>query len=668
MESTTEKRTAGNGKRDKLSFIWYNDDAIFKYTDEDFDALAKSYADAGITVVMTFSCTHFRYTFFDYWDVILKCLSRLVAACHKYGIKVVEHSSASLTSNPQSEKEREAFSASLKSGSCGDCWKGVYEAAFDDNKILNTGMPISSFRQIDGRTGKWTISNYHGYSFCYNNPYFRESYFKYLEEVYKTGVDGIMCDDLQYWAGGNSCACEHCRRLFKEETGFDLPDPGHWSEFFNNFDDPRYVAWKQFKTRSTERFQRDVNRHFTSLGYKLLRPNYISDCLTSNWSCYPFESCRDLWDFVFQENCNALVIAVSFYGFAMEAIQRYAMTARDGKISYSLFYPDRPDSYYLSWALASAWGQDLIATSHDTETVGWETPYRAFDDLHFDLRENPVKVPDFTFYHSLKTRDCTDSGARMGAFYASMQQAYIAGFGIDLVFDDDPYEIIADKKRLVLAYVAMVSDDELEKLRRYVENGGELIILGEFASVKDDGSKRDFAEVFKAFGSSFGRVTYLPDRKNLAGLFCLALNRGATPPDVGSYPFSREEVRKAGRLFEELCKEKNAYADAEDKDLVLGFFRIKDGYALNIVNVTGLIPEQGGAFSHETPCGNFVKGAEKLPAFSVYAKCESAKSVRLYSPEIADEGIEVPFTIENGYVKADIPAGVFAGYAVLKIS
>jgi len=663
-----ENAKAPAAAKDKLSFIWYNDDAIFRYTDEDFDALAKSYADSGITVVMTFSCTHFRYSFFDHWDVILKCLSRLCTACHKYGIKVVEHASSHLTFNPQNEADVEYIHASLKTRkSALSSWPGLLEAAYDDNKLFNTSHPVSSFRQIDGRTGKWTISNYHGYCFCFNNPYYRESYFKYLEEVYKTGIDGIMCDDVQYFAAGNSCACEHCRKLFKEETGYDLPYPDGWKDFFENFDDPRYVAWKAFKVRSTERFQRDVNAHFTSLGYKMLRPNYISGCLVTNWSCYPFESCRDLWDFVFQENCFSNVIRCSFYDFAMEAIQRYAMTARDGKTSYSLFYPDRRDTYYLSWALASAWGQGLIATAEGDHSVEWEAPFRAFDDRHADLRDCPAKIPDFTFYHSLKTRDRTAASERMRVFYTAMQQAYIAGFGIDLVFDDDPYELIKDKERLVLAGVAMVSDGELEKLRRYVEGGGQLILIGEFASLREDGSKRGFSEVTEKFGDLFSRVTYLPDRKDLSALYGCSINRVMTPHNKGKYPYSTPAAKNAGKLFGELCRRKNAYTTLEDMDILTGFFKVKNGYAVNLVNVTGLIPEQGGEYSHDDICESFTENAKKLPAFSVFAKCPGASSVTLYSPEMPEEGKDLPFTLEDGYVRADIPEGAFSGYAVIKI-
>ncbi|MBE6552239.1 MAG: hypothetical protein E7665_08910, partial [Ruminococcaceae bacterium] len=90
---------------ERLSFIWYNDNEIFDFTDKDFDDLARSYAQSGITIVITFSCTHFRYSFVPYWDKIFTCIKKLCDACHKYGIKVVEHSSCNLTHNPKNDDD-----------------------------------------------------------------------------------------------------------------------------------------------------------------------------------------------------------------------------------------------------------------------------------------------------------------------------------------------------------------------------------------------------------------------------------------------------------------------------------------------------------------------------------------------------------------------------------
>ena len=68
-----------------ITWFWYNDAVIFKFTQEDYDRKAKDLADRGITIVLTFSFTHFRLGFFPYWKEINESIRKIVLACHKYG-------------------------------------------------------------------------------------------------------------------------------------------------------------------------------------------------------------------------------------------------------------------------------------------------------------------------------------------------------------------------------------------------------------------------------------------------------------------------------------------------------------------------------------------------------------------------------------------------------
>ena len=82
---------------EKFTFFWYNQREIFEWSQSDFDHQAKQLAEAGITGVMTFSVTHFRWTYHKYKREILEALRKLTAACHKYNITVEEHHSCHLT-------------------------------------------------------------------------------------------------------------------------------------------------------------------------------------------------------------------------------------------------------------------------------------------------------------------------------------------------------------------------------------------------------------------------------------------------------------------------------------------------------------------------------------------------------------------------------------------
>ena len=321
-------------------WFWYNDEEIFKYTQEDFDEKAKELADSGITIILTFSLTHFRLSYYPYWEEINECLRKIVIACHKYGIRVVEHHSAHLThwllsDNGWEHLERNFFTYSRGNAKY-DNWKKIFPFLTYDYKI--NGKDIRTFVQIDGRNGTPVKNNYGTYSMCFNNPDYRKTYFEYLKGVVATGIDGIMNDDIQYFGEENACTCEHCRRLFREQTGYELPTPEGWGKFFKNFDDPAYLAWKQFKFSSTERMRRDLVALYESFGVDLLRPNYASDILKHTPSCSAtFNRCMDLWHFVFQENCFSAIIKQSYLDFMVEAIHRFSAGRRYGIPSMSMF-------------------------------------------------------------------------------------------------------------------------------------------------------------------------------------------------------------------------------------------------------------------------------------------------------------------------------------------
>ncbi|MBR2356555.1 MAG: hypothetical protein IKA65_00830 [Lentisphaeria bacterium] len=94
-----------NTEQDKFSVFWYNDEEINRWSEKDFEEKAASFAAAGINIVMTFSCTHFRWSYYTYRATINAALKRLVDACHKYNIRVVEHHSSHLTFVPLSRRD-----------------------------------------------------------------------------------------------------------------------------------------------------------------------------------------------------------------------------------------------------------------------------------------------------------------------------------------------------------------------------------------------------------------------------------------------------------------------------------------------------------------------------------------------------------------------------------
>ena len=664
-------------------WFWCHDDEVFFYSEEDFERRAKELADSGITVVMTFSLTHFRMGYYPYWKELNESLSKLVRACHKWGIRVVEHHSASLTSRILDEGGWEKLDGELIGRSKGvakyDNWKKIFPFLTYDYTIDD--VDIRTFMQIDGRTGEYARNRYGTFSACYNNPDYRKIYFDYMKSVVETGIDGIMNDDVQFFGDEHACTCEYCRKLFKEKTGYDLPTPENWSEFAGNYDNPAYIAWKKFKFDSTEQFYRDLGEFYRKLGVQLMRPNYSSCVLKQNPTCYPFDCCTDLWDFIFQENCNADIMKESYMDFMAEAVHRFAAGRERGVPTMSMFYPDRPDSVYFSWALARSWGQIYTGTATGVDITPMEFPYRKFEKKYLRFYTAPKKISDLAFYFSRKTRDFTANTFKrfMRHMIGSMQAAYVSGFRLDMVMEEDSLESLLRHKTIVLSYVAMLSESEIAKFTEYVRAGGKLIILGDFALYDENGRMRTEEETMNLFG-----VPLTVNQKVALGKGEIFLS-DFRPEEVEFQPTigckrgyklhlttytvpSKWEAQKAGtgKLLRTLLTRKTEIISENDR-LVVTTFDVEDARVMHIVNLADTISAERVQVSHDDLIPNFCEGAKKLGSITVKLKeipAFDVKSVYLLTPE-REEPITLTSYRKDGEWIIEVPEDTFAAYAMI---
>lgn len=95
-----------------------------------------------------------------------------------------------------------------------------------------------------------------GTTLCVNSGW-RDFAFAMIREVIKTGADGCFLDGPVVFPG--ACYCENCRRLFARETGrTKLPSFQDWS-------DPWFKYFLQFRSNSMIRFLRDAQRAVTAI-------------------------------------------------------------------------------------------------------------------------------------------------------------------------------------------------------------------------------------------------------------------------------------------------------------------------------------------------------------------------------------------------------------------
>lgn len=497
----------------RFAFFWYNDQEIFRDTDADLARKAEAFAEVGINHVITFSATHFRWSFRRHWDLLTDTLARVVAACHAAGIRVTEHHSSHLTHNPLDQAgERQVEQRLRKRGSSMASWPHLREDCAADPVI--DGVPLSSWRQIDGRTGQWARSaypgryDYQGWTFCFNNPHYRRAYLAYLETLYATGIDGIMTDDVEWFGAGHACACATCRALFREQTGHDLPEPGPaWERWHSDHGDPSYVAWLRFRTSSTTAFHQAVSDHYNGLGIRPLRPNYSERVLLRDPHGISLEDLPDL-DWIFKENDYSTIVRYSWCAWAIEAAHRFAVGRWRGIPPMSMFYPDRPDTVRFCWALAMSWGHLYLATPEGDSLEDAEKRLRRFEVAHPELLRRVQRVASVGFYDSRATRDLYEHAEErsIAGLVAWAEACYRRNVPFDL-FQPEELARLPRYRVVVLNEAVFLSDAELAALRAYVRAGGTLVWTGATGSRDEAGAGRGARTLGRLWGiDSFAAV------------------------------------------------------------------------------------------------------------------------------------------------------------------
>ncbi len=710
-------------------FGWYHYDgrAVFGYGETELDEAAKLYADNGVTAVILFGA-HFRFSFIAYWNAIEDFIARFTRSFHKYGIKVIEHHSTHLTYRPVDPETfwKENLSPGKQfytypdfRNQCESCLtpEGVHPDTFAQIDG-STGKPcLSSYIHTEGKDVHWIFKHYNGNAHCFNHPAFEEAYWGHVKRIIeKAHIDGIMNDDVQWFGGGNACTCAYCRAKFKAETGYNLPDTEHWGEFFEHYERPDYIAWKRFKKKQSGDFHFRMDERYKSIGFHPMRPAYCAEVLPFDTTCYGFEPAQKLWDFIFQECCG--IIKDSFVCFAGEAIHRFAMAKRNGKPPMALLYPQTAGSAYAAWALCRSWGQLYTGTSGDPNST-FDRPMRAFEKEHAQYFRNPVKKADCAFWFSPETRDYSDKDAPqkyMKPFMAYLEAAYVSGISCDMVFGTDDVATLSEFPVLILPYVYSISDSEAAKLRQYVQNGGRLIVLGEFAGRDENVREREIEEKTRLLGmrSTIRREDYTGQElicgtvfENAASKYvfesvcgtvlasgshgevlCVEEHIGKGTviyqvSDVSNHPiqpavWQQGEQTPCDRSFiPEMCAYDGAllklligtgFTSCSDENVLVSTFETPGGTVIHFVNTRGFIQDFDTTTSPFLPVPPFEPGAKKLGSIRAAVRfngreCTDAK---LFSPEFEEEKTAAVHC-DGDRLTIDIPADTFAGYLLAVI-
>lgn len=477
----------------QFGFFYYNDHEIFNASQKELEQRAQEYADTGINHVITFSVTHFRWSFQSNWEDIDSALKKIVNAFHKFSIKVTEHHSAnfifSLNNNEGLEHIKTRFTCRNSSITN---WSG-FNDDLNINRNAGNGITIKSLLQVEGETAMPIyLEGYGARLMCPNNPDFVKLYLEYLENhIYPTGIDGIMTDDIS-----NRCACHHCRKLFTKQTGFNLPECGSdWVEWEQNTNTPSYIAWLKFRLESCNNFDLAVKKHYESLGLRMRRPNYISTAVSFTYfhCLQDFDNLPAL-DWAFQENNFSDIIRYSWPEWLVEAGHRRMVAANRKIPAMSMFYPDREDTTRFGWALAMSWGEKYLATTHNASVNQnlFEKPLRKFEKQHSLILNKADSIATLAFYDSYDNRIIYNG-------YNSRSAPLLSGWIQACAHNNIPWKMINNAElnnlnsydAIVLPEVAYLKENEIIALLNFAKKGGNLIVIGDCGTMNSDGSKHN---------------------------------------------------------------------------------------------------------------------------------------------------------------------------------
>lgn len=473
----------------RFTFFWYNDQEIFHDTQADIDAKLARVAAQGITHVMTFSCTHFRWAFRPWWGKLNECLAKIVIAAHKHGVKVIEHHSSELCWYPNTPERLEKLRRKLADrASSLQSWPGIVDY------LLGEDSPALKWALIDEKTGLPHVTHYAATSRCFNQPEYVEEYLKYLEGVYATGVDGIMTDDVQYHC---HCVCPCCRNLFKERYGHELPSLETWDDWFGDMRDPSFVDWLRFRFESTHAFHVKVKEHYDGLGLLLLRPNYLSLALTRDWTAFSVDDVPQL-DWYFQECARSCVIRYAWLKSLAEQKHR-AMIAEKRKIPHGILnYAYDDDQLIFTWGAAMLAGGFYVNTPEGAANEVDETRIRRFEKNHSEQLFDADLLAAVGFIDSRENR-LFSPGYEMSRMEFWLESCIVHNVPCRLLDAADPASW-SQCRLLCVNEVRLLTDGQIADLRDFAERGGSIIISGIPGCQKEDGRERLRVECERLWG------------------------------------------------------------------------------------------------------------------------------------------------------------------------
>jgi hypothetical protein len=443
---------------------------------------AKKFNAAGINTVVIFGC-HFRWDYIYNWERFHYLLKCIVDACHEEGIKVFDHHSANLVHRAGNLAEYRNINT-----------KNRHHVPFFPSRefadsITFDGCKLNDFRMLSVQDGKpCYLNTYNAEIFCMNNPDFVAAYRSYLEQLLKTGVDGLMCDDVIYYPGWDACGCDCCRKKFKTRYGHDLPSTTN-GDFWGNYDSHAFKDWMYMRYHDPLDFL-NIVKEAVGKNFPLMSCCASSSLKTLDRSGMNAIIMSGALNNIMLEMCGEVIPGSSGYSEHIPDLALHKAIADKHRCSnIGLGYAHNPDSAFVIWALnklfaSSTWISTLTGRFGVPEEIRKTIPDEAdvigkaynFEKKHEYLfsGRSLAKLAVLFSLDNLIYNGCAQSD------YSQPWRKLTA----ELVRNNIQFDVVLDIPSadeypvLLLGNFDCISCEIQKQLRNYMKHGGIIIAAG----------------------------------------------------------------------------------------------------------------------------------------------------------------------------------------------
>ncbi|MEJ7767517.1 MAG: alpha-amylase family protein [Chitinophagaceae bacterium] len=360
------------------------------------------------------------------------------------------------------------------------------------------------------------------YESCYTGQHRNEYANEYVSYVLKNyAVDGIWHNSPGF---RGICYCERCQAAFRAKTGKSLPVAGSAPEAELD----QYVNWKR---EAADEYMIRIKKTVKSFGNDKV---YTAEVFSlyglgtdAEWGI-DLKNAKDHFD---------ILVSVAFltgqaadnyyydlnYGSTIIKFLKSMVPEREAVVMYGgngtshrLVIDPQIDLQVWLWQILSAGGRfwncyfsNVPTQTHDNRNAFNETAAYQFVKENEKILEQHVPVSNIGIYYSRPTRlsyhkksiEGDEFGADIRGFENVLMENHIPN---DFILDDQLSKERLDRyKVVILPNVRCMSDKELELLKNYVRDGGNIIATYTTSLCDQDGKERKDYGLSELFGVSF---------------------------------------------------------------------------------------------------------------------------------------------------------------------